>query len=322
MRDDFTADLRRAAVAIGKADTLVTLGHIGPDGDALGTALGIALAARRDGKKAYASFGEPFVVPGQFRFLDQVPLCSPGSLPDEIDVVVACDTADLSRLGSAAEILERAKTVVVLDHHRSNDGFGDITVIDPDAAATAQLAYYLLLELGWPVDASVATALHTGLVTDTGRFQYSVTTPEVLRVAAALVEAGATPEQVGRHVYEEAPFGYLKLAGTVLERTELDRERRLVWSVVLQSDLDAAGIGYEEADGLIDLIRIAEEAEVACLFKEVGKDTTKGSLRSRGEVDVGAIASNLGGGGHHNAAGFTVRKPFGVAVEMLRDQLS
>ena len=141
-------------------------------------------------------------------------------------------------------------------------------------------------------------------------------------MAAALVEAGATPEQVGRHVYEEAPFGYLKLAGAVLERTELDRERRLVWSVVLQSDLDAAGIGYEEADGLIDLIRIAEEAEVACLFKEVGKDTTKGSLRSRGEVDVGAIASNLGGGGHHNAAGFTVRKPFGVAVEMLRDQLS
>ena len=95
-----------------------------------------------------------------------------------------------------------------------------------------------------------------------------------------------------------------------------------MWSVVLKQDLEEAGIGYEEADGLIDLIRIAEEAEVACLFKEVGKDATKGSLRSRGEVDVGAIAVNLGGGGHHNAAGFTVDKPFGVAVAMLRDQLS
>ena len=134
-----------------EAETLVTLGHIGPDGDALGHRSGDCPGRPAVGKKAYASFGEPFVVPVSSGFSTRC-RCAARVAPDEIDVSSRATLPTSSRLGSAAEILERAKTVVVLDHHRSNDGFGDITVIDPDAAATAQLAYYLLLELGWPVD--------------------------------------------------------------------------------------------------------------------------------------------------------------------------
>ena len=219
-------------------------------------------------------------------------------------------TIPWERLGTALEVAEAAGTLVVIDHHVSNGGFGDIVVADHAAAATAQLMYYLLADhLGWPLDEEVATALYAGLVTDTGRFQYSATTPEVHRVAAALLAAGADPDRVARHVYGESPFGYLKVAGAVLSRSVLDADHRLVWSIVRRGDLDEAGIGYDDTDGLIDLIRLAEESEVACLLKETDPGVLKGSLRSRGLVDVNAVAAAFGGGGHRNAAGFTSEAP-------------
>jgi phosphoesterase RecJ-like protein len=122
-------------------------------------------------------------------------------------------------------------------------------------------------------------------------------------------------------VFEESPFAYLGVAGAVLERAELDEDLKLVWSSLRLTDLTGAKIGYEEADGLIDLIRIASEADVACLLRELGERRTKGSLRSRGRVDVGAIAAGLGGGGHHNAAGFTADAPIDEVIEMVRTAL-
>lgn len=321
MMAERASPLDRAVAALREAESLVTMGHVGPDGDALGTSLAIALAARAAGKEAYATFGEPFVVPEQFRFLDQSVLVRPNDIRDGLDVAVACDTAAPDRLGSALSIALAAKQLIVLDHHRSNGGFGDIEVIDATAGATAQMAYGLLDRLDWPMTEDVALALYTGIVTDTGRFQYSSTSPEVHRVTAQLIEAGVHPELVGRHVYEESPFGYLHLAGTVLSRAQLDTDRKLVWATLYQQDLVDAAIRYEDADGLIDLIRIAKESEVACLLREVEPGITKGSLRSRGAVDVATIAEQLGGGGHHNAAGFTVKAPPEEVIEQVRERL-
>ncbi|HEX9856099.1 MAG TPA: DHH family phosphoesterase [Acidimicrobiia bacterium] len=318
---DIDAMLEEAAALIGDAGSIATIGHVGPDGDALGSALALALAARAAGKDAWATFGEPFVVPSQFDYLDQSPLVRSTEVPRSVDVAIVCDVAAEDRLGSAAPVAAGAGRVVVVDHHASNAGFGDCRVIDPAAAATAVLAYRLIAALGWPMTRAVADALYTGLVTDTGRFQYSATSPDDHRMAADLLEAGVRPEVIGRHVYEEAPFGYLSVAGAVLARAQLDADRRLVWSVLLQNDLTAGGIAYEEADGLIDLIRIAEESEVACLLREVGGGAVKGSLRSRGAVDVGSIAAALGGGGHHNAAGFTVEGSIADAIEQVRARL-
>jgi len=303
---DASPALRAAADVVRSAETIVAIGHIHPDGDALGSAVAVARAARAAGKQAWATFSEPFTTPDQFRFLDLDVLIAPSDVPAAIDVVVACDTANPDRLGTALDIAERADLLVVVDHHVSNGGFGDVIVADSSAAATAQLVYYLLAEhLQWPIDASTAAALYTGLVTDTGRFQYSATTPEVHRVAGDLLALGADPDVVGRHIYGEAPFGYLKVAGAVLRRSILVRDKGLVWSVVLASDLEEAGIGYDDTDGLIDLVRLASEADVACLLKQVDPGVWKGSLRSRGTVDVNLIAGAFGGGGHHNAAGFT-----------------
>jgi phosphoesterase RecJ-like protein len=255
-----------------------------------------------------------------FRFLPLESLVPPGEVPADLDLVVAVDVGSLERLGSLAGVSKRAGGLVVIDHHRSNEGFGDVAWIDPDAAASAQLATDLLDELEWPLTPEIATCLYTGIVTDTGRFQYSSTSPAVHRLAARLIEAGAVPDDVGRHVYEESPFGYLTLAGTVLSRARLDADLGLVWSTVYLADLEAAGIGYEDADGLINEIRVASGSEVACLLKETGGGT-KASLRSRGVVDVGAVARHLGGGGHRNSAGFTRSESPERVIELVQEAL-
>jgi phosphoesterase RecJ-like protein len=320
---DVTAErhtLHEAVAAIAAAESFVAVGHIRPDGDAMGAALALALAGRRAGKIAHVTFGEPFELPGQFRFLDDSPYRPVDDVPVPVDLFIACDAAAESRLGTAATLIEHAGKCLVVDHHVSNGGFGDVRYIDSTAAATAEMMYRIIKELGWELTPEVATALYVGLVTDTGRFQYSATTPAVHRITAELIEAGVQPELVGRHLYEESPFGYLEVAGRVLGRCRLDIERSFVWSVMYFEDAVDAGVTLEDTDGLIDLIRIAQEAGVACLLK-VHDGVTKGSLRSRGEVDVAAIAATFGGGGHHNASGFTFEGEPEAAVEMILRQL-
>ncbi|MDX1447580.1 MAG: bifunctional oligoribonuclease/PAP phosphatase NrnA [Acidimicrobiia bacterium] len=311
----------RAVEVIGDADELVLACHIGPDGDALGSMLGFGMAASRAGKRVVASFGTPFVVPDTYRFLELDLLVPPAQVPEEPAVFVCFDAGSADRLGELAAVASRAGTVVVIDHHVTNEGFGDVNLIDPEAAATAEIVIRLLERLGWEVDQPMATALLAGLVTDTGRFQYSNTTPETLRAAARMIEAGARPEVIGQHVYEETPFGYLRAAGAVLGRAQLDPDRRLVWSILTKEDLAESGISHGDTDPLIDSVRTAIESDVALLVKEMEGGRVKGSLRSRGRVDVGALAVELGGGGHHNAAGFTMEGTAEEAVEAVRSRL-
>jgi nanoRNase/pAp phosphatase (c-di-AMP/oligoRNAs hydrolase) len=315
-------DLEAVAAELVGAQRLAVVGHVGPDGDALGSMLALAAAARAVGKEAYATFGEPFVMPHQLEFLDTATLVAVKDVPVPLDVLVVVDCGDRSRIGTAGVLADAAERVVVIDHHRTNGGFGDVSWVEPAAGATAQMVHRLLLHLAWPVDAGIAEALYTGIVTDTGRFQYSSTSPEVHSIAADLLEAGVQPDQIGQRLFASSPFAYLGVAGAVLSRAALEPDLGLVWSTLEIGDLERAGIGYEAADGLIDLIRIAEESQVACLLREVDSGRTKGSLRSRGAVDVGAIAQALGGGGHHNAAGFTIEATPEEAIDLVRKALA
>lgn len=305
MTTDTSVAMDRVADVVSGARRLGVVGHVGPDGDALGSMIAIALAARDAGIDAVASFDEPFVVPDELSFLDTSVLVPPARFPDDLDVAVVVDTSVRDRVGSLAAKLEGAKSLVVIDHHVSDGSWGDVVVIDRTAGATAELVHELLERLGWTVSTEVATALYAGIVTDTGRFQYSSTSPRTHRIAAALLDAGVRPDPIGQKLFEEAPFGYYTVAARVLERSVMDEQHRLVWSVMTLDDLTAAGIGYHQTDALIDLVRMATGTQVACLLKERTPGVYKGSLRSRGEIDVAAIAREFGGGGHHNAAGFT-----------------
>lgn len=298
--------LEEAARAIAGADEIALACHVGPDGDALGSMLGLALAAANAGKKVVASFGSPHVLPPSLAFLPTHLIVAPEDFPPRPELMVVLDAGSADRLAELGSNASDAGTVVVVDHHVTNEGFGDIGVIDPTAAATGELVYRLLEILDWKITPEIALCLHTALVTDTGRFSYSNTTPQTLRIAADLVEAGAEPSIVGQHIYEEEPFGYLKAVAIATERVALDVERRVVYTWIGNDDLVKAGIDWGTTENLIDLIRLAVEADTAVLAKVHDDGRVKVSLRSRGGTDVGALAASMGGGGHRLASGFTV----------------
>ena len=297
--------IRRAAEVIAASRSLGGVCHERPDGDALGSLLGFAASARLAGRSVSLAIPPPYVLSERYRFLPLDLLSVPIVLTDLPHTLLAFDCASADRLGELAEMAGKVENLVVVDHHVSNPGFGTIDLIDPGASATVELVYDLIAELGWPVDEVVATCLLTGLVTDTGRFQYSNTTPRTHRLAARLLEAGARPEVISQAIYEEEPFGLLAVAGAVLARARLDIERGVVWSVLYTEDLEAASLNGENTELLIDLVRLPREAGVAMLIREADQGQVRVSLRSRGVVNVGAIAEALGGGGHHNAGGLT-----------------
>ena len=198
---------QQAIEEIGLAQRIGIVGHVRPDGDALGSMIALALAARSAGKEAVASFGEPFVLGDEFRFLDQTVLVPPSEFPDDLDLAIICDTGVLDRVGSVAPAIQGADRVLVIDHHVTPGTIGDVRLVDPDAAATTQLVFELLQRLEWEVSRPIAEALYAGLVTDTGRFQYSSTTPEVHRMAAELLSAGVEPPPIGQQP-RRPPHGF------------------------------------------------------------------------------------------------------------------
>lgn len=306
--------LVEAAAAIGGADSLALACHVGPDGDALGSMLGLGIAATNAGKTVAASFGSPFVMPPSLEFLPGELLVAPDEFPERPGVMVVLDAGSADRLGELGSNASDADTVVVIDHHVTNEGFGDISVVDPTAAATGELVYEILKTLAWEITPEVALCLLTALVTDTGRFSYSNTTPRTLAIASELVAAGATPNLISRHVYEEAPFGYLKAAGIAMERAELDADLSVVSTIISEEDLAAHDIDWGDTENLIDLLRLAREADTAVLVKSHSDGRVKVSLRSRGDTDVGGLAASMGGGGHRLAAGFTTSEGDGEGV--------
>jgi phosphoesterase RecJ-like protein len=310
--------LEKAAAAVAGSEQLALACHVGPDGDALGSMLGFGIAARNAGKKVVAGFGSPFAVPATLSFLPTDLLVDPDSYPEAPELMVVFDAGAPDRLAELGSQAADSGTLVVVDHHRTNEGFGDIALVDPDAAATAVIVADLLDVLGWPIDPEIAMCLLTALVTDTGRFQYANTNPAALELAARLVQAGARPDQISRKVYDEAPFGYLKVAGVALSRAELDPAARMVSTIITEQDLDEAGVGWGDIDNLINTLRLAEEADTAVLAKVHVDGLVKLSLRSRGETDVGALTAAMGGGGHRLAAGVTFEGSAEEAIDQVK----
>ncbi|REK40398.1 MAG: bifunctional oligoribonuclease/PAP phosphatase NrnA [Actinobacteria bacterium] len=313
-----SADLGRliaeAAKVLEEAEEITFACHVGPDGDALGSMMGLAIAAENAGKKVITSFGSPFIIPENLSFVPTVGLVPPDEFPENPGVMVVLDAGSADRLAELGHHAGNASTLIVIDHHVTNEGFGDIGIVDGEAAATAELVAELLQELRWPVTAEIATCLHTALVTDTGRFQYSATKPSTFQLAAGLVAAGANTDYIGQYVYERAPFGYLHAAGAALSRAQLDEDASVVSTVITADDLKKAGIDWGDIDNLINTIRLPVEADVSVLAKTHDDGRVKLSMRSRGGTDVGAIAAGLGGGGHRFAAGATVEMTADEAI--------
>jgi phosphoesterase RecJ-like protein len=272
-----------------------------------------------------ASFPEPFVVARHYRYLPGLDLLTkPGDFPPDPEVMVTFDCGSMKRLaelGPTANTARAARRLVVLDHHASNENYGSINVVDPAAAATAVVVRRLAAQLGWALNRDAAICLYTGLVTDTGRFQYSNTTPEVFTLAHELSTFDLPICDMSRQLFEEHRFAYLRLVATCLERAQLDCDLRFIATWITEDDLLRFDVSIDETEGMIDLIRRAEEAEVSCILKE-SPEGIRVSLRAVRDTDVGAIATRFGGGGHKYAAGFTSAGTIAEVLTAIRGALA
>ena len=324
-------ELARAAKSIVGLDrdaVVLLVCHVNPDGDALGSMLGFGLGLRRLGfTQVFATFPEPFELADAFGFLPgQELLVHPAAAPDHPDLAISFDAASVGRLGELAPALAAAPNWIMMDHHASNPGFGGIHLIDAYAAATAVVAARLLDRLGVVFDRDIATNLYVALATDTGSFKFDLTTSEVHQLAARLVQAGVQPAEVARRVFDSRPFAAIQLLAVVLHRAELDPAaaggKGLIISYATLADLDLfAGQPGQVLESFIEILRTAEEADVACLVKPVAEGRWSVSLRSRGGTDVSAVAVALGGGGHRLAAGFTGHGKVTEVVAAIRAEL-
>ncbi len=314
-------DLKAIADALREHDRFLVVTHENPDGDALGSLLAITLVLRGLGKDAvmYLAAGAP--LPREYGFMPLADLVREAPADAAERVLVAVDCASEHRIGDA-ETLARAPLSLDIDHHHDNTRFGDVNLVVPDASSTGEVLRDVFAQLDVALTPELAEPLYIALVTDTGRFQYSNTTPKSLRLAAELVEAGADIHAIFKRVYESVDIAKLKLLARVLERAEVLEGGRIVVSHLLRSDFTDVGASEPYSEGLIDYLREVEGAELAVFVREQmgnGAHGHKGSLRSSiDELDVSAIARRFGGGGHRQAAGFSSDDTLAEIVETVR----
>ena len=299
-------DLVAAANLVDAARDVTLVAHVNPDADALGSALALGLVLQRRGVTVRVTFAEPAEVPESLRALDVAGLLVvPEEVPVAPELLIALDTAGPGRLGSLAGRMQTAGAVLVIDHHATNNRFGTHNLVDERAEATVVLVLRLLDELGVELDEPVARCLYAGLVTDTSCFRRADGGTHAL--AARLLAAGVDPDATTRALLDTHPYRWLGMLGSVLSRAGLEpaaaRGLGLVHVTIRLADVD--GLGAEELDSVVDIVRTTAEAEVAAVLKEVAPQEWTVSLRAKHRLDVSSAAHALGGGGHRLAAGFS-----------------
>jgi len=324
--DRVTDDVKAVADAVRDHDRFAVVTHENPDGDALGSMLAAALGLRELGKDTVMYLTGSAPMPAEYHFLELDEIARDVPADIEQRVLLAVDCANERRIGSEGTGIDRALSVIDVDHHHDNSRFGSLNLIVDGASSTAEIVRDLLRELDVALTPEIAEALYVGLVTDTGRFQYSNTTPKSLRLAAELVEAGADVHGIFRHVYETVQFAKLKLLARALDRAQLFEGGRLVVSYLLKDDFGDVGAEEPYSEGIIDSLRAVEGSEMVALIREPPRNegpARRISLRSsHDEVDVSAIARKVGGGGHRQAAGFSSERPIGEIIDFVRREFS
>jgi len=321
-----TVDVTDVVEVLRQGERFLVTTHENPDGDALGSLLATKLALEVLGKDAVMYLAGTGPLPAEYAFMDLHDLRR--TPPDDAGerTLVAVDCANERRLGPDPQLLTDAPLVVDIDHHHDNSRFGDVNLVVPQASSTSEVLRDVFDALGVALSPEIAEPLYVGLVTDTGRFQYSNTTPRAFRLAADLVEAGADVHRVFQGVYETVQFAKLKLLARALERAQIFEGGRIVISHLLRRDFAEVGAEEPYSEGIIDSLRAVEGADMAALIREppsgVGPARRVSLRASTGGLDVSAIARGAGGGGHPQAAGFSSEASIEEITEFLRREFA
>ena len=283
------------------------LGHVRPDGDALGSQLALGLSLRKLGKDVRIWNEEGMLE--KYSFLPSANLLTkPPAQPEDVDVVLALDTAIQNRLGTTVAAIKSAKLWINIDHHPSNPGYGDIVHIDPHAPATGQILFELMTNQKFPIDAAIAENLYVAISTDTGSFQYPNTTARTFEIAAKLVRTGVYVGRVSQLTYENYPRRRIELLSELLGTMRFDAKDRIATFSLSLATAKKLGVLPEDNEGLIDHLRAIRGVIVAIFFEELSDGKVRVSMRSKSEdVNVCAICEKFGGGGHVLAAGARVK---------------
>ncbi|HUY23913.1 MAG TPA: DHH family phosphoesterase [Candidatus Saccharimonadales bacterium] len=300
----------------GNEDFLL-VAHKDADADSLGSVLAFADYLGNEGKRAYP--WAPVPLPRGLSYLPGYEAVNQREAPADA-VVLAFDAGSPGRFGNLRERIESAPMTVVIDHHLSNDGFGDISLVKPEAAATGVIVFDALRTWGAHISPEAATNLYAAIFTDTGGFRHDNTTAEVLQLGADLARLGADPALVAQNSYKSRPETTLKLQALAAGATRYELEGRLVWSEVTLEMLRRSGAEMEESEGIIDILQTLDTMLCAILFKEAEAGLTRVSVRTRGALEAHQLVAAFGGGGHRRAAGAEVQGSLGqVEGEVLAE---
>ncbi len=317
------AGIEDLVVHLQQAQQIVLITHIKPDGDALGSMLGLADILRQMEKSVLCYLEEP--VPHLYRFLPgwQQAETSFAKVEEFVDsggqdvLAVVLDCGDMARLGKKGPQLRKIHPFVVIDHHKGNNGFGDLSWVEPGRSSTAEMICDLAGAMGQHFSPAAATCLYAAIATDTGSFRYESTSSHTYRVVARLVDCGAQPGDINEKLYDSYSLGRLQLLQQVLATLEFFADDRVAVISVSESMMADTGTTLEDTEDFINLPRVVESVQVAVFLKE-GSNSVSVSLRSRGNVDVSQVAQMFGGGGHARASGF---RQNGLALDAVRASL-
>lgn len=307
----------RIIAGIRESRTFCVVGHIRPDGDCVGSQLGLTLALKAAGKKVQCWNEDS--VPQKYAFLDPDALLQKPRRGQRFDCVIAADAASLERLGSVEPRIAERKLLINIDHHASNTRYGDLNWVSAREPSTGELVFRLLKIAKWPITRPIANCLFTAVSTDTGSFQYPTTRPGTFHAGAELVARGADLAKICDEVYQSFPLSRVRLLKHIYNHFHLTYQNKIAYFWLKKADFARAGSVGDDTEGLIDHIRAIEPVVVACVFEEINPGVTRLSLRSKSrKVNVSEIAAQFGGGGHAAAAGARILgKPLSVQRKVI-----
>lgn len=312
-------DVKKVFDILNSSRNICIAGHKAPDGDCIGSVMALYSILEPMGKNLTVCIDGN--IPYNYKpFVDESVLCAEYS-GEKFDAAVVLDCSDAQRLGRFGEITENSGIVICIDHHKTNDNFADINIIDPKISSTGELLYNIIRSSGIEISKKAAEYIYMAILTDTGKFSYSSTTGDTHRVAADLIEKGVDVAYMDNVIYSSKPSNIVKAFIDCIKSIELHVDNKLGIAVISQKILRDNDVEMGDIDGVVEFIREIREVEVSCVLKEYGDSITKVSLRSKNDVDVSQISLKFGGGGHQKAAGFEVEDSPENTKKIIIDEL-